>query len=350
MARSHRSQIVAWSGGKMMKHKAIDSVLKAILVGVMPALAAGALIHVDDDAPLGGDGKSWATAYRYLRDGLVSAQGWVWAGSPEIRVAQGTYTPDQSEGHPDIIGERRATFELTGGVSLAGGYAGVGAADPNRRDIAHYITILSGDLAGDDASVRDPNRLGNESTRADNCHHVVTVTGPGVLDGVTISGGHAWGIPDLPLKGADLMGAGLFVTGADLIVRKCLLEANFANEGGAAYVEDSNILLTQCTLARNGAAVQGGAICSRAPRDVELASCLLIANEAVEGGGALCCEGGLVEVRNCTTVANEAPKGCFLLDLTGRPAPRIGSSQPSFLLASFSPAISRRTTGATTRQ
>jgi len=309
-----------------MKCKGIGSVLKAILVGVMPALAAGAMIHVDDDAPLGGDGMSWATAHRYLQDGLASAQVLVLAGPTEIRVARGIYTPDRSEAHPETIGERRATFELTGGVSLAGGYAGVGAADPNRRDIAHCVTILSGDLACDDVPVRDPNRLEDEPTRADNCHHVVTVTGPGVLDGVTISGGHAWGIPELHLESLDLMGAGLFVTGADLIVRECLFEANLANEGGAVYAEDSNVLLTRCTLARNGAVIRGGAICSHTPRHVELANCLLIANMAVEGGAALSCDGGLVEARNCTTVANGAPEGRFLLDLTGRP-PR-GASAP----------------------
>ncbi len=30
-------------------------------------------IFVDDDAPLGGDGLSWATAYRFLQDALDTA-------------------------------------------------------------------------------------------------------------------------------------------------------------------------------------------------------------------------------------------------------------------------------------
>ncbi len=43
--------------------------------------------YVDDDAPVGGDGLSWSTAYQHLQDGLSEA-----AGDPsiiEIRVAAG---------------------------------------------------------------------------------------------------------------------------------------------------------------------------------------------------------------------------------------------------------------------
>ena len=303
-----------------MRRKSIRSVLMAIIVGVIAAPAAGGIIHVDDDAPLGGDGASWATAFRCLQDGLTAARIQAATGPSEIRLAQGIYTPDRSEAHPEGTGEHGTTFELAEGVSLTGGYAGAGTPDPNRRDIAAYATILSGDLAHDDAPVRDPNRLEDEPSRADNCKHVVTAAGPCVLDGITISGGHAWAIgeshPILPSPG----GAGLLADGADVIVRDCRFEANFANEGGAVYAADASVLLTGCMLARNGAAIQGGAICSRNPRQVELANCLLIANAAIEGGGVLSCEGGLVTVRNCTAAANRAPKGGFLSDVTGRPA------------------------------
>ena len=33
---------------------------------------AGSIIYVDDDAPPGGDGLSWATAHRFLRDALAA--------------------------------------------------------------------------------------------------------------------------------------------------------------------------------------------------------------------------------------------------------------------------------------
>lgn len=300
-----------------MRCKGIERVLGLIIVGAVPVLATGALIHVDDDAPMGGDGASWATAHRYLQDGLAAARIRVLAESTQIRVAQGVYTPDRGEARPEGTGERGTTFELADGMSLAGGYAGLGAPDPNLRDVAEYVTILSGDLAGNDVPVRDPNRLMDEPARADNCDHVVTVSGPSVLEGVTICGGHAWETtaPILPQPG----GAGLLVDGADVIVRDCRLEANFAIEGGAVYARDANVLLMRCTLVRNSAALRGGGVWSWNPRHLELANCLLVGN-AASAGGALWCEGGLIKLQNCTTIANRAAEGNFLLDLTGKPA------------------------------
>ena len=55
--------------------------------------------YVDDDAPAGGDGKTWATAYRYLQDALAEAYDTNHVIT-EIRVAKGTYKPDQGRG-PD---------------------------------------------------------------------------------------------------------------------------------------------------------------------------------------------------------------------------------------------------------
>ena len=107
--------------------------------------AVAQVVYVDDDAPAGGDGTSWATAYRFLQDGLANV-----SSATEIRVGQGTYRPDQSDQGHAVPGDRLATFQLVSGVSLLGGFAGLGAPSPDDRDIALYETILTGDLAGDD--------------------------------------------------------------------------------------------------------------------------------------------------------------------------------------------------------
>jgi len=103
-------------------------------------------IHVDDDAAGAQDGTSWASAFRYLQDALAVA-----SAEDEIRAAQGVYLPDRGGGN--TAGDRNATFRVPDEVTINGGFAGAGAADPSLRDIALFATILTGDLAGND----DPN-------------------------------------------------------------------------------------------------------------------------------------------------------------------------------------------------
>ncbi|MCH8261208.1 MAG: hypothetical protein IIC46_13505, partial [Planctomycetes bacterium] len=70
---------------------------------VLSAAGAGSVLHVDDDAPPGGNGSSWETAYRFLQDALADAAG---GGVNEIRAAQGVYKPDQGEANPNGTGDR----------------------------------------------------------------------------------------------------------------------------------------------------------------------------------------------------------------------------------------------------
>jgi hypothetical protein len=108
--------------------------------------AAGKTLYVDARASGLENGSSWVDAYVRLQDALAEAAS---GGRPvEIRVARGTYRPDQ--GASQIPGSVHEAFELLDGVSLRGGYAGPGTADPNTREIPAHPTILSGDLQSDD--------------------------------------------------------------------------------------------------------------------------------------------------------------------------------------------------------
>lgn len=139
----------------------------------------GRVIYVDADAVGANDGSSWADAFNYLQDALVTA-----SAGDEIRVAQGIYKPDQGTGI--IPNDSTATFQLINSVTLKGGYAGLGILDPNERDNAMYETILTGDLSSNDVDVKDPLQLWWQLNRHENSHHVVTGSG---TDATAVLGG-----------------------------------------------------------------------------------------------------------------------------------------------------------------
>lgn len=220
-----------------------------------PALAQ-TVIYVDDDAPFGGDGQSWNTAYRFLQDAIESrsdavedAQG---AGAErlEIRVAQGIYKPDRSETSPEGTGDREVSFHLTGNTSIRGGYlghryAGLGMPDPNAQDPNLYQTILSGDLAGNDVDVNDLSKLMEEPTRAENALHVMVVEGwqplpdeeftqeeiwfnVNVIEGLVITGGHALRVSNVQALEFQV-GGGILLNAGYTDVKDCQFEKNVAS-------------------------------------------------------------------------------------------------------------------------
>src|SRR5262245_42777131 len=137
----------------------ISGVLGAACAASVCGWAGGAVIYVDDSAASGGNnGASWVDAYVDLQDALSTA-----GDGDVVRIGQGVHKPDGPGG------DRNATFALVDGVIVQGGYAGVGAADPDALDPSTFLTTLSGDLNGND----QPNFV----NYADNSLHVVTATG-----------------------------------------------------------------------------------------------------------------------------------------------------------------------------
>src|SRR5688572_11304034 len=103
--------------------------------------SAQSIRFVRAGAPAGGDGQTWASAFTGLHLALDAA-----ALDPSITqvwIAQGTYTPNRGAGN------RADTFQLVGGVSVYGGFAGSETL-LEQRDIIAHPTILSGDFNGND--------------------------------------------------------------------------------------------------------------------------------------------------------------------------------------------------------
>lgn len=131
-----------------------------LTVAITFALFAGlgrvnaAVIFVKADALGNNDGSSWENAFTDLQDALAASE-----GGDQIWVATATYKPDSS------AGDRTATFQLLSGVGLYGGVAG-GETELDRREPDVNVTVLSGDLNGDD-------RL-DFANNEENSYHVVT--------------------------------------------------------------------------------------------------------------------------------------------------------------------------------
>ncbi len=282
------------------KTNLVRSLLSVLFLSVpWCAVATGKVIYVDGDAVAEFDGSEWAFACRSLQDAISDA----WFGD-EIRVAHGTYRPDQTAllvgrvpGTVWASGDQTATFELVYNVTFKGGYAGYGEPNPDVRDFEKYETILSGDLDANDIDVDNPEYLLTEPSRAENSHHVVTVTGTAVLDGFTITGGNA----------SD--GGGLFNRYGTPQIINCTFRENSArNDGGGMYNDLADPILVNCTFTDNCAGRNGGAM-SNNSSVADLINCTFSDNSSWYGGGALHNDDSKPNLVSCTFVENSSRYG-----------------------------------------
>ena len=166
------------------KNLSYARIILVVLCLAASSEALAATIYVDQDATGANDGSSWVNAYNYLQDALADAE-----SGDQVWVAKGVYKPDENTANPDGTGDRNATFQFKNGVGLYGGFAG-GETSLDQRDNVTNVTILSGDLNGDDVGDLD------DPSRSENSYHVVTGSGndeTAVLDGFTITAGNANG-------------------------------------------------------------------------------------------------------------------------------------------------------------
>ena len=290
-------------------------------------LSAARVIYVDCDAPGQEDGTGWRHAYQNLQDALTDAD--VSEKPVEIRVAQGTYRPDQ--GKDQISGNRQTAFQLANGVIVAGGYAGYGESDPNTRDTLLYATVLSGDLMGNDQDFVYAEELFNDSTRSDNSYTVVIGSATdtsAVLDGFTVTGGHQRG--------------GVFIDSGSSVTLEC--------------EDECTAFIVNCILSGNDAETGGGILCDDGSEPT-INHCVIAGNRAYEmdkGGGGLYCENTAATVTNCTIVGNLSTNGggvycdrygsptmvnCILWDNSALRGPQIALTDdvgPSTLIISYS--------------
>jgi predicted outer membrane repeat protein len=149
-----------------------------------------------------------------------------------------------------------------------------------------------------------------------NARHVVSVeagVASAVLDGFTISGGYAFGVP-----GVDGYGAGLWAPDAACVLAHCTFTQNRAVRGGGAYLGSTpfghTTSIHDCSFANNfTSGGSGGGLYATAAARLELDGCSLSGNFAdgwgeatSEGGGMFIEAGAQASIRNTLFFANLA--------------------------------------------
>ncbi len=181
--------------------------------------AAGSVLHVRSDASGTGDGSSWEQALAHPQEALDRA-----GSGDQIWVAGGSYGPRTPLDEMVI--------SLKEGVRILGGFRGLETA-VDQRDPYGAETILDG---------------------GSQVYHVVVGAKGAVIDGFTITGGHAHG------TGTDAAGGGMINIAVSPTVRRCLFRNNSAAYlGGAVYNEGGSPVFEDCVFEDNEA-TYGGAM------------------------------------------------------------------------------------------
>lgn len=198
------------------------------------------IIRVKHDAVGDGSGSSWEDAYTCLHQALSDSR-----VGMEIWVAEGIYTPPVPS-NGDI---RTATFQLTDGVGVYGGFGGT-ETSRDERDWETNLTVLSGDLDGDDTTdadgiVDDPVT----DIEGDNAYTVVTAVDIGentVIDGFIITAGKSDGELVDPFE--QVFGGGMYIENASPALQNLIITGCY---GGGIYNNESSPTLTDVVIKSN---------------------------------------------------------------------------------------------------
>jgi hypothetical protein len=237
------------------------------------AYESNPVVYVAWDAPVGGNGQSWATAYNNLQDGLDNAG--LSGYQKDVWIKAGTYKPTRATNGTD--GGRFNTFFVRASNGIYGGFAG-NETQLTQRNVSSNPTILSGDI-------------GTATNNSDNTYHVVTLNSRSPrLDGLIIEAGNADDAGNLSNRnGGAIYDPGIFA-GPHPVIFNCVLRNNNASgNGGAVYVSNT---VTNYTM--------------------DIVQTVFYGNNALRGGAVYVQKGGSsnIDVKarfyNCTAVSNTA--------------------------------------------
>lgn len=310
---------------------------------LLPAVAASAkpMRFVDHNATGANTGMSWTDAFTDLQAAIaaVNASG---GAISQLWVADGVYKPSAA-------GNQSASFALPASAAIYGGFAGGETSLAERNPVAN-LTVLSGDLGDNDddpigssdcctahmtpscdngacaatvcaldsfcCSDRWDAQCAEHavcacgmlcSNRCDNSYHVVNasgMSGAGLLDGFTITGGFAFGT-----AAGEKSGGGAIVSSGSGRIVNCVLAGNEAEiSGGAVYISGGAPAIRDCRFEANGA-TSGGAIHSVLNGQPKVVGCTFTGNQAQMGAGYSTQNAGTHHIISCRFYGNSAEHG-----------------------------------------
>jgi len=261
------------------------------------AAAEPRLVFVDDTAPPGGDGTTWAAAYTDLQDALDEAS--ALASEVEIRIAAGVYRPDRG------TGDRAMSFVVPGGVSLVGGFPD-GGGEMHARDPAAIETVLTGDLAGDDAPSDD-------ATREENSARILFFESVAYIDGFVVERAAPFGNAPGSVENSAIVSRfggvyrnlhvrdnlvpalvpSVFGDGdTTVVIEDCAFRDNAW--GAVRMIVEAPLAVRRCVFERNSVVGQGGAIWFAGWfRDAVIEDSIFRDNAAIGGAGQIVAGGAV---------------------------------------------------------
>gem|GEM_PF-3071032 len=222
---------------------------------------AQTLIYVNANATGSNNGTSWANAYDSLQNALNAA-----SLGDQIWVAAGVYKPSDTT--------RSVSFNLKGGLTIVGGFAGTETSISHRNWVTNP-TYISGDI-------------GTVGDSLDNTRTIIVFKNSEIttiLDGFIIEDGYN----DFNSINSN-RGVGVYLFQSSLNIDHCIFRNNVSVHlaGGAIFADSSSGMTIKNTQFINNNAEQGASIYQQYYCTLTVDSCKFLNNYSADAGAGIC--------------------------------------------------------------